>query len=99
MKRWSIRLLALGIVIGLGYFTVTWAQQNWGTQKVAGPDFSKPPVNADTVDSAPDAKPGVARIVAQGGARMPVDPFQNVTQAAAQSDINQNPRAAGRYGT
>jgi uncharacterized repeat protein (TIGR01451 family) len=101
MKRWSIRLLALSLVLGLGWFGVTWAQQRWGTESTPGPDFSKGPVNADAIEPADTAKTATgiaARQAKPGSSRTaPVDPFQSIALASNETPVAQSTAATGRY--
>jgi uncharacterized repeat protein (TIGR01451 family) len=103
MKRWSIRLLALSLVLGLGWFGVTWAQQRWGTQDTPGPDFSKRPVNADAIEQADNAKTpngmGVRELKPASSRSAPADPFQasSIALASNEAPAAQSTAATGRY--
>ncbi len=86
MKRWAIRLLALGAIGTAGWLTVALAQRQWETTDVPTPDFSKPPVNADAVAGvAPTSatKSDVVQAAAtQSQDRPPADPFQGFDRTA-----------------
>ena len=90
MKRWAIRIVALGAVGILGWLTVAVAQKQWGLYDAPPPDFSKAPVNSDafgisppTATAAAPSPSGVVQASATSAPvaeqrATPVDPFQGI---------------------
>ncbi len=99
MKRWAIRLSTLTAVVALGWFTVAWAQRQMepGEEIAQGPDFSKPPVNANAASAAngganSTATSGNASVVTPASNNAPVDPFQSAANLAGQRYRNAEPQ-------
>ena len=95
MKRWALGLFGTSAIIGLGWLGVAWSQHRTGSQDPPLPDLTKAPVNADAaswadnqtrVPSGGDPTTTGNVVAVASGNRTPSDPFQGVSQSAA--DLN-----------